>query len=51
VLLVTIEKYEANLVLINVNKLEPSTYMESKVQKQEQHMPIYWEQNVGGVQV
>jgi hypothetical protein len=24
--------------------------MESKVLKKEQHIPIYWEQNVGGVQ-
>ncbi len=25
--------------------------MESEVQKQGYHMPIYWEQNVGGAQV
>jgi hypothetical protein len=49
VLLLTIEKFEANLVLVNVNKLKPCTYMEFEVQKQEQHMPIYWEQNVSGV--
>jgi hypothetical protein len=40
VLLLTIEKFEANLVLVNVNKLKPCTYMEIEVQKQEQHMPI-----------
>jgi hypothetical protein len=42
-LLVTIEKFETKLVLVNVNKLKPYKYMESKVQKQEQQMPIYWE--------
>jgi hypothetical protein len=36
VLLVIIKKFETNLVLINVNKLKPYKYMESKVQKQEQ---------------
>jgi hypothetical protein len=50
-LLVTIEKFETNLVLVNVNKLKPYKYMESEVQKQEQQMPIYWEKSVGGVQV
>ncbi len=34
VLLVTIEKFEANLVLVNVNKLKPYKYMESEVHKQ-----------------
>jgi hypothetical protein len=33
-LLVTIEKFEANLVLVNVNKLKPYKYMESEVHKQ-----------------
>ncbi len=49
-LLVTIEKFETNLVLVNVNKLKPYKYMEYEVQKQEQQMPVYWGQNVGGVQ-
>jgi hypothetical protein len=31
VLLVTIEKFETNLLLINVNKLKPYKYMESEV--------------------
>jgi hypothetical protein len=35
VLLVTIEKLETNLVLVNVNKLKPYKYMESKVLKKE----------------
>jgi len=43
VLLVTIEKFETNLVLVNVNKLKPNKYMEFEVQKQEEYMPIYWE--------
>jgi hypothetical protein len=30
-LLVTIEKFEANLVVLNVNKLKPYTYMEFEV--------------------
>jgi hypothetical protein len=30
-LLVTIEKFETNLVLVNVNKLKPYKYMESKI--------------------
>jgi hypothetical protein len=30
-LLMTIEKFEANLVLVNVNKFKPCTYMESEV--------------------
>jgi len=33
---VTIEKFETNLVLVNVNKLKPYKYMESKIQKQKQ---------------
>jgi len=49
-LLVTIEKFEINYVLINVNKFKPYKYMESKVQKQEQHMLVYWEHNACGVQ-
>ncbi len=50
VLLVTIERFETNPMLVNVNKLKPYKYMESEVQKQEQHMLIYSEQNVGGLQ-
>jgi hypothetical protein len=38
VLLVTIEKFEVNHVLVNVNKLKPYKYMEFEVQKQEQQM-------------
>jgi hypothetical protein len=49
-LLVTIEKFETNPMLVNVNKLKPYKYMKSKVQKQEQQMPIYWQKNVDGVQ-
>ncbi len=49
-LLVTIEKFETNLVLVNVNKLKPYKYMEYEVQKQEQQMLVYWGQNVSGVQ-
>jgi hypothetical protein len=30
-LLVTIEKFETNHVLVNMNKFKPYTYMESKV--------------------
>jgi hypothetical protein len=33
VLLLIIEKFETNHVLVNVNKLKPYKYMESKVQK------------------
>jgi len=33
VLLVTIEKFETNHVLVNVNKLKPYKYMESKAQE------------------
>jgi len=50
VLLVTIEKFEINLVLVNMNELKPFKYMEFEVQKKEQHMPIYWEQSASGVQ-
>ncbi len=50
-LLVTVEKFETNLVLVNVNKLKPYKYMEFEVQKQEQQMRVYWEQNAGGVQL
>ncbi len=49
VLLVTIEKFETNPVLVNVNKLKPYKYMESKVQKQEQQMLVYWEHNTSGL--
>jgi hypothetical protein len=40
-LLVTIEKFETNPMLVNVNKFKPYKYMESKVQKKGQHMLIY----------
>ncbi len=49
-LLVAIEKFETNLMLVNVNKLKPYKYMEFEVQKQEQQMLIYQEQNGGGLQ-
>ncbi len=42
-LLVIIEKFETNHVLVYVNKLKPYKCMESEVQKQEQQMLIYWE--------
>ncbi len=48
-LLVTIEKFETNLVLVNGNEFKPFKYMEFEVQKKEQHMLVYWEQNVSGV--
>ncbi len=35
VLLVTIEKFEINLVLVNMNKLKPYKYMEFEIQKKE----------------
>jgi hypothetical protein len=40
-LLVTIEKFEINPMLVNVNKLKPYKSIESKVQKQEHQMPMY----------
>jgi len=40
-LLVTIEKFETNSMLVNVNKFKPYKYMESEVQKQEQKMLMY----------
>jgi hypothetical protein len=40
VLLVTIEKFETNLVLVNVNKFKPYKYMEFEVKKREQQMQI-----------
>ncbi len=46
----TIEKFETNPMLVNVNKLKPYKYMEFEVQKKKQQMPVYWEQNAGGVQ-
>ncbi len=49
VLLVTIEKFETNLVLVNVNKLKPYKYMELKVQKNGQQMLIYWEKSASGI--
>jgi hypothetical protein len=36
VLLVTIEKFETNLVLVNMNELKPYKYMEFEAQKKEQ---------------
>jgi hypothetical protein len=33
VLLVTIDKLKVNLMLVNVNKLKPYKYMESKIKK------------------
>lgn len=33
VLLVIVEKFETNLVSVNVNKLKPYKYMESEVHK------------------
>jgi len=54
-LLVSIEKFETNPMLVNVNKLKPYKYMESKVQKKKKknkkkQMHVYWEKNVGGIQ-
>jgi hypothetical protein len=46
---VTIEKFEINHVLVNVNKLKPYKYMEFEIQKNEQHMLIYWEKSANGV--
>jgi hypothetical protein len=40
-LLVTIEKFETNPMLINVNKLKPYKYMEFEIQKKKQQMLIY----------
>jgi len=42
-LLVTIENFDTNLVLVNVNKLKSYKYMEFEVQKKTKQMPIYWE--------
>jgi hypothetical protein len=41
--LVTIEKFENNPMLVNVNKFKPYKYMEFEVQKQEQQMLVYSE--------
>jgi hypothetical protein len=35
-LLITIDKFETNRMLVNVNKFKPYKYMESEVQNQEQ---------------
>jgi hypothetical protein len=43
ILLVTIEKFETNPIVVNVNKLKPYKYMEFEIQKQEQQMLVYWE--------
>jgi hypothetical protein len=48
-LLVIIEKFETNLVLVNVNKLKPYKYTEFEVEKQEQQMPVYWEQSASKI--
>ncbi len=48
-LLVTIEKFETNPMLVNVNKLKPYKYMESKILKKEQQMLVYWEKSVSKV--
>ncbi len=50
VLLVTIEKFETNPVLVNVKGFKPYKYMESKVQKKEQQMLVYWEWSASGIQ-
>ncbi len=49
-LLVTIEKFENNPMLVNVNKFKPYKYMESEVLKKERQMLGYLEQSAGGVQ-
>ncbi len=41
VFLATIEKFENNHLLVNVNKFKPYIYMELEVPKQKQQMPIY----------
>ncbi len=51
VLLVTIEKFETNPMLVNVNKLKPYKYMEFEVPKKEQQMLIYWEKSASGIQL
>ncbi len=37
-------------MLVNINKLKPYKYMESEIQKHEQHMLVYWEQSANGLQ-
>jgi hypothetical protein len=49
VLLVTIEKFETNPMLVNVNKLKPYKYMESKVQKRTTYDNILGKKNADGV--
>jgi hypothetical protein len=48
-LLVTIKKFETIRMLVNVNKLKPYKYIESKIQKQEIQMLEYWEQSTSGL--
>jgi len=43
----TIEKFETNPMLVNVNKIKPYKLMEFEIHKQEQQMLVYWEQSVG----
>jgi hypothetical protein len=50
ILLVTIEKFETNPMLVNVKKLKAYKYMKFEVQKQKQQMSIYWEQSACGLQ-
>jgi hypothetical protein len=51
ILLVTIEKFENNHVLVNVKKLKPYKHMKFEVQKQKQQMLVYWEDSACGLQV
>ncbi len=41
--IVSIKKFETNPMLVNVNKLKPYKYVDFEIQKQEQHMLMYWE--------
>jgi len=47
-LLVSIEKFETNPMLVNINKLKPYKYMESKVQNKNKNACILGK-NVGGI--
>jgi hypothetical protein len=48
-LLVTIEKFGTNPMLVKVNRVKPYKHMEFEVQKQEKYVPVYWKQNTCGL--
>ncbi len=46
-LLVTLDKFDPNIVLVNVNKLKPYQFLDEKAHITNRPEPMYWEGQKG----